>query len=72
MLLYPRHLGFDDFVRNQIIPAMIGVRFVKGKRKKGCNKGKRFVAQVVPTTERRIANAALDSIAKAMPWLMLD
>lgn len=59
-------------ILNHVIDDMIGVRLVKGKHKKGCNKGKRFIAQVVPTTERRIANAAVDSIAKAMPWLMLD
>ena len=59
-------------ILNHVINDMIGVRLVKGKHKKGYNKGKLFVAHVVPTTERRIANAAVDSIAKAMPWLMLD
>lgn len=59
-------------ILNHVINDMIGVRLVKGKHKKGYNKGKRFVAHVVPMTERRIANAAVDSIAKAMPWLMLD
>lgn len=63
---------FKQYLLDTIINDMIGVRYVKGKRKKGCNKGKRFVAQVVPTTERNIARAAYGSIAKAMPWLMLD
>ncbi len=64
--------SLQRYILNHVINDMIGVRFVKGKHKKGCNKGKRFVAHVVPTTERRIANAAVDTIAKAMPWLMLD
>ena len=59
-------------ILNHGINDMIGVRLVKGKLKKGVNKGQRFVVNVVLTTDRRIANAAVDSIAKAMPWLMLD
>lgn len=59
-------------VAQLVIRDMIGVRYIKGKYKKGCNKGKRFTVRIVQTSERRIMDTALDSLAKAMPWLMLD
>lgn len=59
-------------VAKLVIRDTIGVRYIKGKCKKGCNKGKRFTARITQTSERRIMDVALDSLVKAMPWLMLD
>lgn len=59
-------------VAKLVIRDTIGVRYINGKYKKGCNKGKRFTVRIVQTSERRIMDTALDSLAKAMPWLMLD
>lgn len=59
-------------VAKLVIHDTIGVRYIKGKYKKGCNKGKRFTARITQTSERRIMDVALDSLVKAMPWLMLD
>lgn len=59
-------------VTKLVIRDTIGVRYIKGKYKKGCNKGKLFTARITQTSERRIMDVALDSLAKAMPWLMLD
>lgn len=59
-------------VAELVIRDTIGVRYIKGKYKKGCNKGKRFTARITQTSERRIMDVALDSLVKAMPWLMLD
>ncbi|EIP0347741.1 hypothetical protein LRN42_000103 [Shigella sonnei] len=59
-------------VAKLVIRDTIGVRYIKGKYKKGCNKGKRFTARITQTSERRIMDVALDSLVKAMPWLMLD
>lgn len=63
---------FKNYLLNVIINDTFGARYLKGKHKKGCIKGKRFVARVIPMTERKIARAAFGSITKAMPWLMLD
>ena len=59
-------------VAKLVIRDTIGVRYIKGKYKKGCNKGKRFTARIPQTSERRIMDVVLDSLVKAMPWLMLD
>lgn len=59
-------------VAKLVICDTIGVRCIKGKYKKGCNKGKRYTVRIARTSERRIMDIALDSLVKAMPWLMLD
>lgn len=44
-------------VAKLVIRDTIGVRYIKGKYKKGCNKGKRFTARITQTSERRIMDA---------------